>query len=166
MPQPISESDRSGFSPPTSFETADACNPEVASCDAVTSQAPENPRSVTVDPVYVTGEADSAACELVRRYDASAPPRCSTEQNNALLTCGLAAVAAASTAAAAPSVIGVVLAGSTMVGAAVQCARDIKIVLDCQERSDAVANADADCTSRDGVLLTGASSELVCLVVR
>ena len=166
MPQPISGSDRSDFSPPPSFETSGACNPELASCNAVTSKAPEIPRSVTIDPVYVPGEADSAAHELVRRYDASASPRCSTEQTNAVLSCGLAAVAAASTAVAAPSVIGLVLTGSTTVGAAVQCVRDISIALDCKERSAAVADAEADCTSRNGVLLTGASSELVCLVVR
>ena len=164
MPQPISGSDRFGLSAPPSFETAAACNSELASCEV--TPTPESPHSITIDPVYVTGKADSGAHELVRRYDASAPSRCSTEQSNALISCGLAAVAAASTAAAAPSLVGVVLAGSTTVGAAVQCVRDVRILLDCQERSDAVANADADCTSRKGVLLNGASSELVCLVVR
>jgi hypothetical protein len=166
MPQPISESDRSSFNPSPSFATALDCNPELASCNAVESHSPEVPRSVTIDPVYVTGAADSAARELVRRYDASAPARCATEQSNAAISCGLAAVSAASTAAAAPSVVALFLAGSATLGAAVQCVRDISIVRDCDERSKAIANAEVDCATSNGVLLSGPSSELICLVVR
>jgi hypothetical protein len=165
MPNPITSSDRSPFSSPASSETVDACNPELASCGVSTSATHETSRSVTIAPVYVTGERDSAVSELVRRHDAAASA-CDAERDKALVTCELAASAAVGTALMVPSGIGFVASLATTVGNAVQCGQDLAKALDCDDRAQRLAEADADCTDSGGILLTTAKSELVCLVTR
>jgi len=166
MPNPITCSDRSLFSSPGAFETGDACNPELASCGPPPAAAAEVPRSVTIAPVDVTGESDSAARQLVRRHDASASPGCGPEQAKAVLSCTLAATTAVGTALTTPSGIGLVLGLIGTARTAAQCAGDVSLALECKDRSEAIANANADCTARGGVLLTGANTELICQVTR
>jgi hypothetical protein len=165
MPEPIAGSDRAPFNPATSFETSPACNAELACCNETTLTA-ETPRPITSPPPYVNSEADSAARELVRRYDASAPAQCGNEKTNAVLSCASAAIAAASTAVSTPSLVGFVLGLGATAGAAARCARDIAAAVHCEERAQTVADVSTDCTARNGVLLTGVDSELICLVVR
>jgi len=165
MPAPVNNN-----SSPSEFsrfvESATACDPAVASCPP-TDTAPPTEGSlqpITIGPVYVSGDSNPATRELVRRFDASTPSGCAAAQSNAVVTCLLAATAAGTTVATAPSVIGFAMGLATTVGLATQCARDISGSLDCEERTRALTDANVDCADRGGILLNGASSELVCLV--
>jgi hypothetical protein len=121
MTKPISN-DNFRSDPSLFYADPDACNADVQSC-----QRPANPstapREVTLEPVYVTGEA--GAQKLVDQY-------CETEKSAAIDAClkaGAVAVCAVPTAAY-PPVFAAALLEVYLEGKA--CGKELALLHDCE----------------------------------
>ncbi|HKO48602.1 MAG TPA: hypothetical protein VJV79_12810 [Polyangiaceae bacterium] len=162
MPNPISSENRSVYDP-SATPGVEECDPHMACCALSSPASPEATRQVTIAPVYVTGDLDSGAQQLVGRHDALAAPSCANERSKANVTCGLAEAGAMTLALSAPTGIGLVLGAIATAGAGMHCAREIVAARDCEEQGQRRAVLDAECSARDGVLLIGATGNLICL---
>jgi hypothetical protein len=165
MPDPVSSQNRSVYESSNSIEP-EICDPTSSSCASLGTASPGSPRSVTIPPVYVNGDINVGAGELVARHGALGAPPCKTETANAEVSCLLAASSAGATVVAGPTGIGFVMGLFTTAGLGAQCSRDVVALLDCREATAQRSNIDADCWSRGGTLLAGANGDSICLVTR
>src|SRR4051812_18878508 len=99
MPEPIS----CNSSPPVEPSLSTDCDSNVASCPAPVGLAPPATltRTVTLDPVYIVGEARPGAQSLVQRLSTQPAPSCTAELASSAVSCPLIAGGLLSTAAAA-----------------------------------------------------------------
>lgn len=140
-----------------------ACDPNLASCiDSGVPQAAtvdSSSRTVTIEPVLVTG--DAGAQELLRRYDARRG--CGPEAQSAAATCP--AIGLGILNALKDPLSGL----ATSFHASLVCGKELRALSDCREQAadlEAAASRIADdCHSRGGTVSLGASSsEIICEV--
>jgi hypothetical protein len=132
MTEPISSQNRSIYDP-SQFGAAE-CDASTASC-APPAAASGAARTVTIPPVYITGDAGLGSSELVRRYESAKAPSCSAENANAAISCGLAVAGAGATAVTAPSGVALAFGVATTLGLAAQCGRDLAFAVDCNKQA-------------------------------
>jgi hypothetical protein len=162
MPNPISSENRSVYGPLSS--TDQECDPNTSTCAETRPPAAGSTPSLTAAPVYITGDLDPGARALVRSHgEALAESSCVTERWKARTTCAIATSAAGGTALTAATGVGLLVGLVGTVGAGIQCAADVVAARDCEEQALRRAELDAACTANDGVLLVGATLDLICL---
>jgi len=159
MPDPISNNP-APFDPSLLYEHCDSSR---ATC-APAPPSPPATRSVTIEPVYVMGDAGPGAQELVRRQSV---PSCSPELASSFVSCPLIAGGVLTTIAASPSLIGGAAGLVGTFGLSVQCGKDVASYVDCRDAGAERLDILADCDARGGVALAGVNpNEIVCQVTR
>lgn len=122
---PVSSPNSSYYDPNAQFTPADGSPP------ANSSSGSAAPREVSIPPLTIVG--DAGAQQLVQRHDAERkPPDCSTEGATAAVSCGKAALAAATGIVAATTVAGTALAAAATFAEGISCAKDLLAYRDCK----------------------------------
>lgn len=115
------------------YDPADNCDPTNMSCGGSvgTSSTPAAPPAITLDPVYVTG--DAGAQKLVEAYYVQTGPSCAEQAKTAALVCAKAIGAGVGTglAAALPPAFAVMLGRTFLDG--VSCGSELRALYDCEE---------------------------------
>ena len=164
MPDPIS----SNSSAPIDHSSLSDCDPNVASCPPPPTAPPaSSTRTVTLDPVYVVGDAGPGAQALVQRGSAQLAPSCTAELASSAVSCPLVTGGVLTTIAASPSIVGGAAGLVATFGLSVQCGKDIASYIACKDAGEARSEIEADCDARGGVALAGASpNTVICLVTQ
>lgn len=156
MPEPISGPVAQSVYEPSS---GGECDPSVASC------GPEPaPRVLTLEPIVIDGSAGKNA--LVAAYDRGShqPPRCESEKNAALLTCGAAIASGVSMALSAPTGFGLLVAAASGGIALARCGQTVDDYQSCLDEGAARAAAANLCEERGGLPVRGIEdAEVICL---
>ena len=116
------------------YGQADGCDATQMSCgDSVgvgSSSAPAPPRTITLEPVYVEGDAGTQ--KLVESYYAQRGPSCAEQAKTAALACAKAVGAgvAAGVSAAVPPAFAITLGRTFLDG--VSCGAELRALYDCE----------------------------------
>lgn len=132
MTSPVSQSNSSFYDPNAEVCRADDPAASSSTVSTLSPQVSASPaREVTLPPVSITG--DAGARQLVERYErARSTPNCSTQAEDAALSCAKAAVSAISTVVTSPSGIVAALAYVRTFLDGTSCGRDLRSYNDCK----------------------------------